>query len=131
MKQVPIYDNNRQVKAKWKEKYAGMFPKLVLINATYRSKKDKPPAELPGLALANLLAGRGRCVVVYGLPAIIPESCQAMVERLRQMQNVRFLDNPDEPRTLYQADNELRAPWLPHNCLGNPRATRTTPKTRD
>lgn len=126
-----IRDNDRQAVEKLKPHYAGKYPFLILVNVNYR-RKGYEPEVLPGLTLALDFAREGECVIVYGLPVEVPAERLSLVDQLRQMPNVRFVDSPFDEEAIRQADNELRAPWLPHNVKGRHSDTpEPSPKTRD
>ena len=113
-----VYCNSRRTAAEFRRRYGLKFPGLTLVSAEYRGKKNG----LSGLVLAKQLADRRKIIIIYGQPS---EEDANLVTQLQKMPTVRFLEDINDARALAQADNELRAPWRPHNALPNPRARRT------
>ena len=112
-----IYENYRRVALEIRRRYALKCDELTLISSDFRRRDG-----LLGLSLAMWLADKGRCIIIYGLPATNEEE---LVPLLREKPNVRFLNSPWDKEGICRAYNELRAPWLPHNALPNPKAKKT------
>lgn len=103
-----VCENYRQTAVEIRCRYALKYPELTFISTDYRH-----PNGLSSFALAMQYADERKLVIIYGLPRGIDEE---LVPLLQKMPNVRFLDSPWHEDEVYQVYNELRAPWLPHNC---------------
>lgn len=106
-----VYDNYCVTAAEIRRRYALKYPELTLIHSDYCCRRDG----FSGLSLAYELANKGKLVVIYDLLGRALDDEQELVAPLKQMPNVRFLDNPLDEEEVRKAYNDLRAPWLPHN----------------